>query len=273
MFRSFRTPVLFDTPDDGGAGAPAAVADPAPAAEPTTEVTEPAVAEGTTVTEPAPVEAPDWAAKVEEWGGTDIIENAIGIHRALQTREGVEALLYEAGGALHIGEDALRKLLYPEAPAAEGEGEETVEQLLADPERVLTAGEVIRIQQHFANQQSEAQLQARQLADARATLDTTLAKLEVPEPDHGLVLAMADQILGSPTMDPAKISSAITQAWTTLQERTKANAEQYVQSKHEAHEGLPSPLPAGETSGGEPVAPPKSLEEAKARVRKSLGLS
>lgn len=276
-----RTPVMFDTPADQGGGAPVATdpapapvteAQPAPAPDPTQAV--PAATEGEGVTPAAAPPAVNWEERVTEWGGEDSVTNAIELQRALGTPEGVRALFEEAGAALKLDPASIQQLLNPQAVGDGGEGAPTIEELLSDPDRVLTAGEVMQILQHQAQQSQAAQQQEQAVAGIRTTISTTLDELKVTDKDDkAAILAIADNILGVPTADATKIKSAITTAHARYMAKVQAEATAYVEGKAEAHGNLPSPLPAGGSAGGDPLPAPKDLAEAKQRVRKALSVS
>jgi hypothetical protein len=281
MYRSLGRPTLAFAPDEpvaGGAHDPVQPVDPAPVTqvEPT-----PAPPAGESVAEPAPPATPvvDWAQRIEEWGGEDEVKAAVALRNTLRTREGVVELMYDAARALGLPLSEVERLLTGGRPAAPAgvdvDQEPTIEELLADPERVLTAGEVAKLLEH-RERQRQAQAQAElALERIRTTIASTLDELKVAdEQDRQIILALADGMLGEeagPNTDPAKIKSAIVRAHAAFQQKVSQQAQQWVTEKHEVHSNLPGPMPAGSgPGGGEPLPEPQNVEEAKRRAREQL---
>jgi hypothetical protein len=223
--------------------------------------------------QPASAAEIDWAKRVnEEWGGEQAIVSALELQAALQTREGVDALFREAGRALGIGDAALDALFVKETPSSEQQAL-SVDDLLADPERVLTAGEIQAILDARERQAQVERAAAAAEEQLRMAIDSTLNSLQVTDPsDRKIVLALADEIIGTVThaTKPEAVDQAIRTAHARWQAKVQQEAQTYVQTKHAAHEQLPSPLPSGSGAGGEVVPPPSSLEEAKRRTREQF---
>lgn len=268
------TPIYYGPEDEGGAA-------PVVEAPPEGEVVEPVVEEppeGELPPEgeqqPAPV---DWDAKVQGWGGEDAVAEALQLQQALRSREGVEALFHEAGRALGLGDAAIAALFGTEPAGGQApEGEPTVEELLADPDRILTAGEVARI---IASDRTQAQQQTQAQQTAQAvvsTIDTTFTDLKVTDEDDRIaILTLADQLLPSNKQgDTQAVAGAIRTAHDRYQAKVQERAEAIVRQRHETNEQLPSPLPTGGGgAGSELVEEPKNVAEAKVAARKALGIN
>lgn len=287
----FRTPVFFD-------GAEAAAPAPAPAPEAPAAVTpaEAPAAEGgaAPVSGTAPADTPpadqpapvDWEARVrDEWGGEDKVKSALDIHSALQTREGIQALAWESLRALGVGDDRIKGLFGAPAVSAPADGgEETIEALLADQERVLTPKEVARIVEHYQSQdreeRSQRESEERAHAEVQSVVSATVTELGVAGDDRDVVLTLANQFLvdhfGRPVeatqATPDQIKGAIRQGHAKFQEIVAREAKAHLESKGAAHDALPQPLTGGSASGGEALPEPSNLDEAKARVRKAMGV-
>jgi hypothetical protein len=261
---------IFFAPDDE-TGAAVEVAEQV--TEPVSEVVEATPVEQVAETEQVTEPVVDWAARVNEWGGEDTVAQAIALQQALATRDGVQALFQEAGRALGLG-DAAIAALFEDATAAEPEP--SVEDILADPDRILTAGEIQRILDARTEQQ---QAQTREQQQAQAVLSSIEDAFETlkiaDEEDRLAVLAIADTYVPqAQKSDPAAISSAIRRAHEHFQAKVAQQAEAIVRGRAETNEQLPNLLPTGGGSGGgESPTEPQTLEEAKRLARKQLGIS
>lgn len=268
-----RSPIYFG-PDDEGGAAPVEVEPATPAAEaaPVGEV-EPGTEATPVVEETAPI---DWGVKVTEWGGEDTIAEALQLREALSTRDGVTALMYQAGRALGLGDAAIDALFGTgEATPAGGEPVPTVEELLADDERVVTAADIKRI---LADAEQKQQAQAEQQRTAQAvltTIDSTFTDLKIEdEQDRLSILTIADSLVTPDKhSDPAAVATAIRTAHARFEAKVQAAAQAIVKGKAEVAGQQPTPLPTGGSGGtGEVVGEPQTLAEAKARARQQLGI-
>lgn len=215
----------------------------------------------------------DWAGRIAEWGGEESVADAIALQNALRTREGVEALARQALNALGVGDDKFAEL-FGASDDSSTTIEPSIEDLLADPDRVLTAAEVAKLLDAREDKR-RAELTAQQMAvEVVRHTDATLESLGVTdEADKTVLIALADKIIGDGPMDGPSIKNAITKAHAQFTERVKANAAAIVAAKHKAQTGLPTPLPAsGASAGGDEVAEPRTVAEAIARTRKQFGL-
>lgn len=273
--RPWQTAIVYDVPAEQGAGDVTPVETPPEGAVETTPV------EGQVDTPPeGVVEAPapvDWESRVrDEWGGEDTVAQAVAIHRALQTRDGVQALFQEAGRALGLGDDKLSALFgEPQPVASDGTQPLTAEQIIAemqaDPDRVVTASEVMTLMQHQETQR-RAEAQAEQhITAVRSTIADTVKSLAIPADDVETVLTIGNQFLPVPgditSATPEQIAHAVRKGYETFNARVEAHAQQRVQEKHDLHKDLPGTLPAGSGTGGEATPEPTSLDEAKRRTR------
>lgn len=274
--------ITFDAPDDSGAEAPPAAevqdSTQAPDAEPANEGGSP---DGSAEDTPPADQPVDWEARVrDEWGGEDRVSRALRVDDALQTRDGVTALAWEALRALGVGDKAIESLFGGDQPA--DDGQETIEDLLADPDRVLTAAEIARVLEHRDTQREAKTAEERAFEEWKQTVDSTVdkalsdLKFDGDDETRQVVLTLGDKFLPVPgdvsKATPQQIAHAVRKGYDVWQGLVKAQAEAYVQSKADVHSKLPSPLPSGQGSGGEAPPEPQSIEEAKKAVRASLGI-
>lgn len=271
---TFNTPVYFNEDDGSGAGTggepPVTDAPPDQQADLSTPPPD-------DDSQQAPPEQPvDWAARITEWGGEDEVQAALGLRDALRTRDGVEALLYEAAGALGVGHDKVRELLGAGQAAPDPGRPEPVDidALLADPDRVLTAGEVAQLFEAQRRQDQEAQRRQAAAVSLASAVDTTFTDLKVADAeDRETILRIADGYLNvvPGVTTPEQVEQAVRKAHAAFQDKVRRHAEDVLRERHQVHEQLPSPLPAaGGGSGGQPLAEPQTVAEAKARVRASM---
>ena len=212
--------------------------------------------------------AVDWAGRVTEWGGEEEIKGAIALQDALRTREGVAALFQEAANALGIGEKAAA--LFGGADTEQSETE-SPEDLLADPDRVLTAGEVARLMEHQRQQDQRQQDQAQHAASVRSSIDSVFSELGIVDQDRDVVFALADKLHGDAAVTPESAAAAIRRANETFNAQVVAAAQKIITDKAKANAGLPKLPPSGGSSGSAQADEPRNLEEAKKRVRANLG--
>jgi len=275
MFVSKFTPVFFDA-DDGGGGAPA----PAPAPDPGGGAPAPEAGGAPPAGgEPAPApetEAVNWEARVQEWGGVDAVERARRIDAALGTAEGQETLIRQGLELRGFNQQQIDAFLASNAPAPGAAPQESIEDLLKDPDRQLTAGEIQRVLE-------ARDLQARSAAEQRATADRvantineTVKELQIPDANRATILTIADQFLPTPGVvpdNPAQIRAAIEKGIAEFARQVREEAKQLVEGRGLVHSQLPTPLPAAGGGGGtETPAEPTSIAEASARVRARHGI-
>ncbi len=279
MFARIRS--IFFAPDEPAGGAPVETAPvetaPAPApgevpAAPAAVGTEPAPAGG----EPAPVvEAPDWGTKVTEWGGEDTVKRALAIDSALNTIEGQEALIRQGLQARGFNEAQIDAFLASNKPAP-GPEVESVEDLLKDPDRQLTAGEIQRILEAREQQRVAQQSQQETIRTATTTIDTVLGELKVPDANRQTILTLADQFLpqkGVIPNDPAQIRLAIEKGAAEFTRQVQEEAKLLIEGKGTVAATLPTPLPAAGGGGTEAPSEPANLAEASKRVRERHGFA
>lgn len=265
-------------PDEPAGGAPAAPAAPAalapastpePAAPPAPAPGAPPAAPVDPAAPPAPV---DYGAKVAEWGGEDRITRALAIDQALDTTEGQEALVIEHLRARGFDNTQIEAFLHP-APAPGTPGVESVEDLLKDPERVLTAAEISRVLTSRDEQAQARQTQQQAQAAILSTIESTMVELKVSDENRQTVLTLADRFLPTPGVvpnDSKVVAEAIRRGQAEFDRQVQEAAKAYVENKGAAHGAVPSPLPAGGTGGGEPTPEPQNLQEASARARAAI---
>lgn len=275
----FERSTIYYAPDDESGAAPVGEQEPivAPVVEaPPAGEAEPIVEEGAEpIVEEAAPPPTDWGARVEEWGGETTVAEAVQLRQALATRDGVEELFRQAGRALGFGDPAISALFDPNIDP-DAEPEPTVEDLLSDPERVLTAGDIQRILSHEREQAQAQSDQQRTAQTILSAIESSFEDLKIADEDDRIaVLTLADQLVPKHQQgDPAVVSQAIRTAHERFQSKVRAAAEAIVQNRAAVHEALPTPLPAGGGSGGSAIEEePKTLAEAKERARKQLGIS
>jgi hypothetical protein len=275
----FETPIFLEGDAGGGSGggtggAPAADAGATTAPAPDAGG---GAADATTAapTTTEPVVTPTWEERVQAWGGESTIERAIRIDKVLDTPEGQDTLIREGLIARGYSAVQIEEFLHPTKPAGqETQQQETIEQLLADPDRQLTAGEIKRVldAREFASNQAREQ---QQIADnAQITIRQTLDTSNVPEENRQVILQMADAMLPIPGQIPADqgvIAAAITRATAEFNRQVEAAAKGYIEGKAQTAGGLPTPLPAGGSGGTEQPSEPMTVAEASARVRAKHG--
>ena len=279
MFVTFRklAPVFF-APEGEGGGAPAP--DPAPAPAPATDPGGGApapVVEGTPPAAPEGTPAPpvDYAAKVTEWGGEDAVQRALRIDAALGTSEGQETLIRQGLELRGFNQQQIDAFLKSSAPAP-GPQVESIEDLLKDPERQLTAGEIQRVLE--ARDQSRQQQQDAQAVAARVatSINDVVRELKIPDANRAVILNIADQFLpvpGEVPDNPAQVKAAIEKGVAEFARQVREEAKNLVENKGLVHSQLPTPLPAAGGGGGtESPQEPNSVAEASARVRARHGI-
>jgi hypothetical protein len=268
-----RTPIMFDAAADGGTGgdpAPAPVADPAavPAPAPSGDPAPAPAPAG----DPAPV---DYAAKVTEWGGEDAVQRALRIDAALGTSEGQETLIRQGLELRGFNPAQIDAFLASNKPAPAPAGE-SIEDLLKDPERVLTAAEIQRVleaRDTSRQQQQDAQATATRVA---TSINDVVRELQIPDANRAVILNIADQFLpipGEVPDNPAQIKAAIEKGVAEFARQVREEAKALVEGKGLVHSQLPTPLPAAGGGGGvETPQEPNSVAEASARVRARHGI-
>lgn len=275
MFKLFKAHIFFEGEAGGGGGAaPAAPAAPAPAPAPGAPAPAPgAPAPAPAPGAPAPAPAgPDYAKQIADWGGDEAVADAVALRKALGTPEGVKALFMEAGRAQGLGDETLTALFEKQA----GGSSDPIADLLADPSKQLTAGEVVALMDAREKKLREtitAETGATNHAAAMSqAVDSTLTDLKVSDEDRAVVLALADTALGKDAANatPQEAAAAIRKGKDAFDALVQKRAEAYVQEKHDKSQQLPTPLSGGGTSGGTPLPEPTSLDEAKNRVRAAL---
>lgn len=203
---------------------------------------------------------------LEKWGDPTAVEQALAIQAALNTEEGITQLFVQAGRSLGLGQDKLEALFGEEVAA-----EETEE---IDEDRVLTVKEAREL---FAKETAEAQrksssqreVEAAQ-ATAQAAVTSTLSDLKITDPaEINAVLTLGQQFLADDDVDPEHVKAAVRKGWAEYERVVKERAKKYVTGKVENAAKLPGSI-GGAAPGGDDLPEPKSVEEAKQRVRAAL---
>lgn len=216
----------------------------------------------------------NFAAQVQEWGGVDKLQEAVEVHKALYDADpnGRVDLFVELGKSFGLGTDKLEQLFATDEPAAAGAGTEVEEE---DEDRVLTLKEARELLAKEVIEPQRAQLEAQSRAAGEAAFASTMAELGVTDPAQQQVIAQfGDSALAPagefPTAD--EIASAIKAGYAKWEQVVEEQSKKYIADKRRAAETTPGPLGSGGSPGGEAPPDPTSLEEAKRRVRESLGL-
>lgn len=279
-FRNLAPTFFAPEGEGGGAPAPAPAPDPAPVATdpgsgaPAPEAGGTLPATDPSATDPAP--AVDYGAKVQEWGGEDAVQRALRIDAALGTSEGQETLIrqgLELRGFNPAQIDAfLKSNAAPAAPA-----QESVEDLLKDPDRQLTAGEIQRVMDARDQSQQQAREQQATAARVATSINDVVRELQIPDANRQTILNIADQFLPTPGVvpdNPAQVKAAIEKGVAEFARQVREEAKQLVEGKGLVHSQLPTPLPAAGSGGGtESPQEPNSVAEASARVRARHGIN
>lgn len=267
-------PIFFDAPADGGTGgdpapAPAPVVDPAPA---------PSADPAPTGGEPAPTPEPtNWEAKVGEWGGEDAVQRALRIDAALGTSEGQETLIRQGLELRGFNPQQIDAFLKSNAVPA-GPAQESIEDLLKDPDRQLTAGEIQRVLEARDTAQHTAREQQETATRVATSINDVVRELQIPDANRATILNISDQFLPIPGQvpdNPAQVKAAIEKGVAEFARQVREEAKQLVEGKGLVHSQLPTPLPAagsGGTSESEKTEP-ASVAEASARVRARHGIN
>lgn len=217
---------------------------------------------------PEPV---DWEGKVNNWGGESTVDEAMAIYGSLSTKEGVETLAKATLNALGISDDKIEALFAAAPPVDDPNAPETIESLLSDPDRTLTAAEVRRLIEHNNQEQMAAAAHANQVETVRNAISSTFEALGVTdEGDQSMLLSIADRLLNTKgeLPSPDEVTTAIKAAHEQFTGKVKQMADQLLKDKKKQNEGLPSGLPnSGGAGGGNTGEPPSSVREVFRRIR------
>lgn len=223
----------------------------------------PAVPEGGQIVAPAAgAETPDWNTRITEWGGEDNVKAAVSLAEGLKTPEGISNLFVETGRALGLSFDQLETLFAAEE--AKGKGEEQ------DPNAPVTFEQLQSLLEKEVKGPQREQLEVAMQANARVVIDTEVERLKLDADEVSTVLEMGSKYLNDGDYDPAAIRSAVNKGYQDYEKLIQTKAEKYLKTKESDRDKSVKPLAGGGTGGGEALAPPKDMEEAKARVRAKL---
>lgn len=216
--------------------------------------------EGTEGTEGT--EADPWAA----YGGKDAVDQAVRLHQAVQTEDGIFQLFFEAGQSLGLGLKEMQTLFGQGDAQPEAEGPADDELVTWAQARELLHREVLQPMQ--AQQQAVAETVARQ------SVQSTISELGITDNETvAAVLQLGDRYLPPGSMDPREISAAVKRGHEDFVKLVQANAQKYVAGKAAARKSVPKPLGGGASSAEAPAeAEPKTVAEAIAAARKRLGV-
>lgn len=222
---------------------------------------------GTDGTEdPAAPEAP--ADPYANYGGQQAVEQAIALHKATQSQDGLMRLMFEAGHALGLTYGQVEALFGQQSGSQQGNGAPQQPEFADDD--VLTYGQVRELLQREVLQpwqQTEAQ---RTEQSARAVVAASRTELGVEDDNTwNAVLQLGDRYLGD-DMSPEAVRAAIKRGHDDFVALVKSNATQYVQGKAQAKKAVPKAPAGGSMPTPGPEAEPKSVEEAIKRARAKL---
>ena len=212
--------------------------------------------------EPAAPEA--GADPFADFGGRDVVEQAIRVHQLTQSDEGVVQLFIEAGRSLGLSFDQMEALFRGEAlPAAEEE----------DLDRPITARELREMEEQRAAQAAAARTQEAAATAQRAIQSTvTELGLTMEDPATKLILQYGDKHFDRNDLSPEAVRNAVLRGHAEYQADLDKQARAYLAKKREKAGAVPS-APAGASApSGESMPEPKDSAEAAARVRKMLGI-
>lgn len=240
----------------------------APAVEP--EVPAPG-AEGEHATESAAEAAPEptLEERLEAWGGSDKVEQAMRLYRDLTT-DGEEAeaartqMLLTLANYYGISQRELMAMLpnADELPAEEAPAEDD------DEDRPLTRKEFLEMQRQ---QQAESAAAAAR-AQGQSAFDAVVSELGLGQQQKEIVAMLGNKYLepegAFPTAD--EITKAMKKGYADYQKQVEAEAQKYLEEKRKTADELPTPLSGGTTSAGSELPPPKNVKEASARVRAQI---
>lgn len=205
--------------------------------------------------------ARDLHEKVETWGGTERVEQAVKFLTDAGTEEGTIKLFIEAGQALGLGFDKLESLFDKVDAAAAAE----VEAAAPADDDVLTWKEARELLQKEVLEPAQRAQEQTIINTARATVADSLK--DVPKEDHAAVLALGQEHIADGDFDPEHIRAAVRKGVEILQTTRARDREAYLAEKLKELQDTPSATGGSGAPGGEAPAPPKNWEEAKARGR------
>lgn len=232
----------------------------------------------------APIEDP-----YAEWGGREVVEDAINVTNALRTETGVRTVIAQGLQALGYSPDQIQAALAggPAAVEAAVEAAAPADPLadLADDD-VVSVSDVRRLVQASIEQATAAvtakveqqlsplqeQVLSEQTTRAQEAVDNTIFELlqvegEVDPALATEVLRYANQyITDQNRYDPTAIRNAIITGKAEAEAAIQQAHDAYLRSKAAVKASLPTPVVAA-SPGGETVEEPKSIEEASAQLR------
>lgn len=234
----------------------------------------------------------DFADRAKEWGLTpDEIAEAVQVHKALQTEEGVVDAFIRTGQNLGFGIKELNRLFddEPVAPVAAPVTAPVVEED-DDPERLMTVAEVRALveQERAERTQSETQREQAAFQSRQAALfgqidswfDTNGIK---DEDERRLVAQLAEKTIlpGQDSYDPAVALAALERGKASYEAFIEKQATAYLTKKGKTIKDQPTVLSGGGTNAGDggDEAPDyaalgsTALTTAKERVRNRLRAS
>lgn len=199
-----------------------------------------------------------------DFGGRQTVEQAMALHKATQSQDGLMRLFFEAGKAQGLSYSQMEALFGQAGPADEPQ----VAQYADDD--LLTYAQARELLQREALQPFQ-QFQAQQAEEAaRAIVASTRTELGIQDDaTWNAVLQLGDRYLGD-DLSPAAVRAAVQRGHADFVALVKTNATAYAQEKAQARRAVPKAPSGGSMATPAPEAEPKSVEEAIARARRKL---
>lgn len=205
--------------------------------------------------------------QVESWGGSETVERAVGIAKALETDEGVLQLFIEAGQALGLDRKQIGELFgsatsVPDSttdkPAADD-----AEPAVDDLDKPLTRRELDALE---AKRESD-RVHQDNVSAIHAKLDT----LGVDDKaERKFILELAAQHVDDDESDKDQLLAAVDKGFADYQAKLEARTQAYLKSKADKADASPTALTGTAPVSGEVLPEPKNVDEAHARFMKSL---
>jgi DNA-binding transcriptional MerR regulator len=256
-----------------------------------TEVTEPVV-ETETVEEVFTLPE-DFADQVKSWDiKLDELPQAVALHKALQSEDGVIDTFIRTGQNLGFGIKELQRLFNEDEPVAPvaAPAAPAVHAELEDPDRLLTAAEVNSLLERERNSVLERITESDQKREQEnfqsrqrtlfAAIDSKFAEWGVTDPDEQRFIAsLAEKTIlaGADSYDPAVSLAALERGKAQYDAFVEKQAASYLAKKGTTLKAQPTTLGGGNTAAGETDEAPdyhalggKALDTAKERVRRRL---
>jgi hypothetical protein len=222
--------------------------------------TDPAGESGSTDGAPA---AETVADPYADFGGRESVEQAMALHKATQSQDGLMRLFFEAGRSQGLSYSQMEALFGQAAPEAPATAQYADDDLLTYAQvKELMQREVLEPMHQNQAQQAEA--------GARAVVNSQREALGVKDDaTWNAVLQLGDRYLGD-DLSPDAVRSAVQRGHADFINLVKSNATEYVTAKADARKTVPKAPSGGSMSTPAAEAEPKTVEEAIKRARQRL---